>query len=327
MNERNLVLTFLVIISILFSVFLREANAQEHPKAEIAFISARDGELNIYVMDVDGNILRNLTKHHRGYEDIAWSHDGQKIAFTACEDRNGVGETDIFVMKADGSGEINLTNGSGVSQNPTWSPDGKKIAFHYCKFIEDIGIYSMDADGKHLQRLTSNINDCGPFWSSDGQTIIFSSDRDEKGNMDIYVMNPDGENIRRLTDNPAQDSSPELSPDGSRIAFVSYRDNNRPGIFIMNADGTNVHKLSDEYLWRHFNPSWSPDSRYIAFVSKRDDDWEIYTIGADGGGLRRLTDHPGLDFSPVWNPLIPYAISPIGTKTSKWGEIKQAINK
>ena len=51
-----------------------------------------------------------------------------------------------------------------------------------------------------------------------------------------------------------------------------------------------------------FSPAWSPDGKYIAFSSTRDGNSEIYTINADGSGLKRLTYHPGIDTSPCWSP-------------------------
>lgn len=77
-----------------------------------------------------------------------------------------------------------------------------------------------------------------------------------------------------------------------KIAFVSERDGSR-NIYIMNPDGSDVHKLISGG-W----PSWSPDGTQIAFMK----DGDIYIMSRDGGGLRRLTNHPALDFDPAWSP-------------------------
>lgn len=52
----------------------------------------------------------------------------------------------------------------------------------------------------------------------------------------------------------------------------------------------------------HHMPSWSPDGERIVFYSDRDGNFEIYTLGRDGSGLRRLTEHPASDQLPSWSP-------------------------
>ena len=47
---------------------------------------------------------------------------------------------------------------------------------------------------------------------------------------------------------------------------------------------------------------WSPDGRRIVFQSNRTGQWDIFVIDADGSTLRRLTDHPAHDRTPVWSP-------------------------
>lgn len=52
----------------------------------------------------------------------------------------------------------------------------------------------------------------------------------------------------------------------------------------------------------YHDPKWSPTGDLIAFYSNRDGDFDVYTIRADGGDLRRLTNHPGRDGGPSWAP-------------------------
>ena len=50
------------------------------------------------------------------------------------------------------------------------------------------------------------------------------------------------------------------------------------------------------------NPAWSPDGRHIVFDSDRDGNWNLFVVSLDGGGLRRLTDHPASDRRGRWAP-------------------------
>jgi hypothetical protein len=49
-------------------------------------------------------------------------------------------------------------------------------------------------------------------------------------------------------------------------------------------------------------PSWSPDHRAVAFAALVDGNWDIYTVGADGGALTRVTTDSAQDESPRWTP-------------------------
>ena len=93
----------------------------------------------------------------------------------------------------------------------------------------------------------------------------------------------------------------------SLIAFASRRDGNED-IYVMDADGGNVRRLTN-HTSQDASPSWSPDGRSIAFFSLRDDNPEtaeinpeIYVMDADGGNVRRLTNHIAWDFAPSWSP-------------------------
>jgi TolB protein len=87
-----------------------------------------------------------------------------------------------------------------------FSPDGRLILFASNR-ADGQQIYTMNADGSSVRRLTSPPGTHGgPAWSADGGWIVFHSERD--GNPDIYVMKADGSAIRRLTFDPASDVHP-----------------------------------------------------------------------------------------------------------------------
>jgi Tol biopolymer transport system component len=157
-------------------------------------------------------------------------------------------------------------------------------------------IYSMDADGSNLSRLTENAGeDTNPAWSPDGSRLAFVSSRD--GNPEIYTMNADGTNQTRLTDNAASDLTPVWSPDGLTLIFVSNRTGN-DDIFRVNGDGTGLINLTND-AGDDFSPSFSPDGQFIAFASNRDGiQFEIYRMDAAGFNLLRLTNNDRNDINP-----------------------------
>jgi TolB protein len=261
----------------------------------IVFASTRDGNNEIYVMNADGSGQTRLTNHPA--EDIlpAWSPDGTKIAWST--NRLGGSNYEIYVMNADGSGVTNLTNFAGSDRFPTWSPDGTRIAYMSMRNGGgNFEIYVMNADGTNPRQLTftAGIEDCCPDWSPDGTHIAFESRRD--GQFELYVMNADGSNQRNITNSPDYDGTPGYSPDGSRIAF--RRGNN---IRLVNPDGAALITITQGAPLNR-TPAWSPDGRKIVFSSNRTGNDEVFVMNADGSGQTNLTNHPGGDYNPDWQP-------------------------
>ncbi len=172
---------------------------------KIAFHSNRDGNWEIYVMNVDGSNLLNLTSNPANDYGAVWSPDGSKIAFPSDRD----GNDEIYVMNADGSGVTRLTNNPAADGGPIWSPDGTKIAFRSDR-DGNLELYVMNADGSGVTRLTTTGGVFAPAWSPDGTKIVFENERDGE----VYLMNADGSGLRNLTNNPAIDRAPAWRPRG-----------------------------------------------------------------------------------------------------------------
>jgi len=264
---------------------------------QIAFMSNRAGNYEIYVMNANGSGQTRLTNNKHWDWQPAWSPNRARIAFASNPD----GCLDIYVMNANGSNQVNLTKNPGIDDyEPTWSPDGSRISFTSSRGNHQI--YVMNADGSEQKNLTDLNRNLNPTWSPDGKYIAFQSDRDwKKGKWEIYIMNSDGSNQTNLTKNDAYDTNPTWSPDGKYIAFQSERDGNLD-IYVMNADGSGQTRLTKNSKENKY-PSWSPDGNRIAFYSDRDDNWEIYVMNTDGSSQTRLTHNTTAeDWHPAWSP-------------------------
>ncbi|PJF35100.1 MAG: hypothetical protein CUN49_12275 [Candidatus Thermofonsia Clade 1 bacterium] len=279
-------------------------------RGRIAFVSERNGNPEIYLMEANGSNVRRLTRNNARDDSPVWSPNGQQIAFVSERDRN----RELYLMNANGGALMRLTRNSARDEWPTWSPNGELIAF-----VSDRDgvpqIYTIRATGGGLRRLTqTETPETQPAWSPDGKQIAFVSERD--GNPEIYIMNADGSDVRRLTDDPAVDRSPRWSPDGKRLLFVSERDSARLQIFSMTSSGEDIKLIAatDAEGLRNFDPTWSPDGAWIAFTTDRDGNLEIYAVRADGSGLRNLTRSRADDYSPSW--AIAAALAPSGRPTA-----------
>ncbi len=139
------------------AVLLINVLAQAPEQAQIAFASYRDENLEIYVMDADGQNPRNLTNNPVEDGSPSWSPDGGRIAFASLRD----GSWEIYVMDADGNNLRNIAGGT----MPAWSPDGSSFAFVYGPDETNSEIYVMDADGQNRRNLTNHpAIDLKPDW-------------------------------------------------------------------------------------------------------------------------------------------------------------------
>jgi len=185
---------------------------------QIAFESERDDESGIillglglvldglgheiYVVDVDGTDLTNLTNSPEDDQHPVWSPTDERIVFESERD----GNREIYAMNADGSGQTRLTNNGAGDSYPTWSPDGEWITFHSDR-DGNLEIYKMREDGLAVSRLTTSADwDFGPSWSPDGDALVFQSVRD--GNVEVYRMSSTGAFQERLTNDPDLDLHP-----------------------------------------------------------------------------------------------------------------------
>ncbi|MBC7250775.1 MAG: PD40 domain-containing protein [Anaerolineae bacterium] len=275
----------------------------------IAFMSDRDGDWEIFVMNADGSSLpTQLTLNTSDDYTPRWSPDGSKIVFTS----NRTGDLDVYVMNADGSGQINRTNYPFADDAlPDWSPDGSKIAF--CSNRGgSYDIYVMNADGSKMQRLTYLSTDAmGPTWSPDGSKIAFmvyiGYDIWYGPIWDIYTMDADGSHLMRLTENSLMNCYPDYSPDGQRITFSSTRAGDND-VFVMNSDGSQQLNLTYDSIYQEWYSTWSPDGTKLAYTF--DDDLvgpivegdDIYIMNPDGTQRVNLTNDPTTSHNraPSW---------------------------
>ncbi|HEY7405823.1 MAG TPA: translocation protein TolB [Candidatus Angelobacter sp.] len=132
---------------------------------QIAWVSGRTGLPQIYVMDADGSNVQKMTD--QGYAvSPAWSPNGLLLAFSWVRNYGpGVlGGQDIYLMDIASRQIVQLTHDGGRNDFPSWSPDGRHIVFQSNRSGTE-QIWSVLADGTHLQQLTRQGRNSQPNWS------------------------------------------------------------------------------------------------------------------------------------------------------------------
>ena len=245
---------------------------------------ARTHKADVYVMRVDGSDLRKISGDEKNEYYTSWAKG--RIAFSA--QTPATKESDIYTANPDGSDLRQVTRGPGRNSTPSLSRDGKRIAFVSTRDGEKYQIYTMNADGSNVMRLTNDaaVGHYNPQFSHDGKRIVYYAEKGDTKDQ-VWVMNADGSNKTLLTADIGHNIFPGWSPDG-KVIFSSSKRDAAEGTFLytVNADGSGLQKLGNigSYFAR-----FSPDGKKIAYVTGKFPETAIYIANADGSGAMKIT--------------------------------------
>jgi TolB protein len=198
---------------------------------------------DIFVADLDGNIINQLTDEP-GYDaEATVSPKGDKIVFTS--DRSG--DLELYTMDLDGSNVNQVTSELGYDGGAFFSPDGTKLIFRssrpetaeakadYQQLLSqglvaptNMELYICNVDGSELTKITSlGKANWAPFFHPNGEKVIFSSNhKGARGfEFNLFMINIDGTGLEQISYDGVFDAFPMFSSDGKQIVFSSNRNN------------------------------------------------------------------------------------------------------
>jgi TolB protein len=268
---------------------------------QIAFVSNRTGNKEIWAMDYDGENQHQLTQLHTISLTPRWSPDGSRIAFTCYAPRTGSVLTAQICMQSMLTNRlISWPRFQGTNSSPAWSPDGSQIMFMSSMYGSP-ELFVSDAAGGRPKRITYSTGaSTSPTWNpKTGQQVAFVSDRG--GLPQLYMMNSDGSSQIKI-DLPDKGYviDPAWSPNGQLLAFSWRRPNGNYDLYLMEIVTHELVELTRD-AGRNERPSWAPDGRHLTFESTRTGTRQIWSMLADGTGARQLTKQ-GQNESPNWSP-------------------------
>lgn len=268
-------------------------------ETRLFFISSRSGHKEVWVMDYDGQGQQQLTHQSSIALSPRISPDNSRVAFSALTKDSW----QILLYSMDLGRIISFPHFGGDNFTPAWASDGSRLAFSSSMRSGDPEIFSVDATGSGLKRLTAfKGSDVSPVWNpkTNGQ-IAWVSGRN--GLPQIFIMDADGSNVQQIT-TEGYAVSPTWSPNGLLLAFswIRHYGPGAPGgqdIYIMDVASHQFVQLTHD-AGRNDFPSWSPDGRHLVFQSDRTGSEQIWTMLADGTHQQQLT-RSGRNSQPNWS--------------------------
>lgn len=249
-------------------------------KTTCAFFRPNSNEVLFASTHLDTEALK------KQQQEIEFRAAGKKRRYTWDYD----GQMDIFSANQDGSNLKRLTDAPGYDAEGSYSPDGSKIVF--CSTRDGFPIdklppekqkqmeidpayfgeiYIMNADGSNQTRLTNWPGyDGGPFFTPDGQRIVWRHFEENGMLADVYTMRLDGSDVRRLTEFGAMSWAPYFHPSMQYVIFAS----NKLGfsnfeLFMVDALGEREPVRVTFTDGFDGLPVFSPDGKQLCWTSNR----------------------------------------------------------
>ena len=200
-------------------------------------------DFDIFKADLNGKIVKQLTKT-KGYDaEATVSPKGDKILFTSLRD----GDLDLYTMNLNGKHVKRITNTLGYDGGAWFSPDGTKIIWRasrpqtpeeikeYKDLLKEnlvapthMEVWIANADGSNARQITFlEQANWAPNFTPDGKHIIFCSNHEYKRGFpfNMYLTNLEGQHMEKISRDKGFDAFPMFSPDGKKFIFCSNRNN------------------------------------------------------------------------------------------------------
>lgn len=212
-----------------------------HPRPGGKYTWPIHSEFDIFIADLNGNIITQLTEGEGYNAEATVSPKGDKIVFTSMRS----GDLELYTCDIDGSNVKQITHELGYDGGAFFSPDGSKIVFRASR-------PKTDEEIKEYKDLLA-------------QGLV------QPTHMDIYVCNADGSDLRQVTDLGQASWAPYFHPSGEKIIFSSNFASERGfpfNLYMINIDGTGLEQITFDDTFASF-PMFSHDGKKIAFSSNR----------------------------------------------------------
>jgi Tol biopolymer transport system component len=223
--------------------------------------SDRGGRQALWTVDLNGNILAQVTSGNEIANSPRFSPDGARIVYQIGSD---IRASRVVIQQI---GNAAVTEIVADGENPSWSPDGKQIALARVSANRgSIWVYALDTmKGKQLTFSTND--ESWPTWSPSGDWIAFQS-TEAAGRRHLWKVPSAGGTPKQLTADETEDSHPQWNPaKADEILFLR----NHKNLFVLSESTGRVRQATS---YRQSNvildfPSWSFDGKTVYFNAQK----------------------------------------------------------
>ena len=267
----------------------------------VAFVSARDGKNNIYLLPLEGGEAEMVTDAKNGVNNFEWSRDGSMIAYTM----------------TDASSDEEEKNKKAKNDWYFYNEEFKQNRLYV------LSLNKKDTGGKRMSKLITkgNRNVISFNWSPDGKWLVYDHGRSSMVNDNIYsdvaMVNIETGETKNVANTNAGESDPQFSPDGKWIAYVVSDEpvvwGGKNWVNIVSVTGGPPKKLAATPNDLSGIIGWSEDGSHIYAGESNKTLFSIYSLGTDG---KEITE---------WNKgssellSVPY----LNSAGTRWGFILQ----
>ncbi len=259
-------------------------------------------QYQIYSINIDEGIPRLISTGHGSCTCAFFRPDGKKIIFASSHDAPTTASDtapgyqresnnysweftpymNIYEANPDGSDLKALTHGPAYKAECAYCPDGTHIVFA-SNASGSMNLYIMRADGSDTRQITHTTSSYngGPFFSPDGNKIIYRADYEKKHYLQIYCIDSSGAHKQQITMNGAVNWAPFWHPNGKVIAFTtSLHGHTQYEIYLLNIETNATYRLTYNASFDGL-PSFNKDGTQITWTSKRGPDQTCQIFVAD----------------------------------------------
>ena len=292
----------------------------------VAFLSDRDGQMDVWVTQVGSGQFHNLTRGSA--KDIAnpllralgFSPDGSLVTFWLRKE-GSAGGSGIGVWAVPTLGGQPSPYLEGVAEYD-WSRDGSRLAYHTSGPGDPLFVSSGDrrSEGSPIYTAPSGLHSHFPSWAPDSSFIYFVQGT-LPDKLDIWRVAPTGGTPERITSQDGHVTYPVLLDRRTLMYLASDPDGSGPWLYSMDVERRIPHRLTSG-LDRYTSLAASADGRRLAATvsSPKKTLWRLHIADSptEVSGPNRISLSTGAGFSPRLGPNYLLYVSATSTSESIW---------